>query len=117
MYNFFLAAITLLTGFPNGVGPIWLDDVRCRGNESRLIDCPLDFLTGDCSHFEDIGIVCSAPDNCTQGDIRLQGGHSSHEGRIEICHDNVWGTVCDRLWGTEEARVACLQLGLPSSGE
>ena len=38
---------------------IWLDDVACRGSESRLIDCSYDGNTADCSHSEDVGIVCT----------------------------------------------------------
>ena len=38
---------------------IWLDNVACRGSESRLIDCSHDSHTADCSHSEDVGIVCT----------------------------------------------------------
>jgi hypothetical protein len=48
---------------------------------------------------------------CTQGAIRLQGGTAT-QGRVEICNNNVWGTVCDDFWGTPDAQVACRQLGL-----
>ena len=51
---------------------------------------------------------------CTQGAIRLQGGTST-SGRVEICKNNEWGTVCDDSWGDVDARVACRQLGLPST--
>ena len=110
-----VAAVALFSGFPNGVGSIWLDDVQCVGDESRLIDCPARTLgsTIFCSHIEDAGVVCTAT-NCTQGAIRLQGGTSTR-GRVEICNSNVWGTVCDDFWSSTDARVACLQLGLPSS--
>ena len=37
---------------------ILLDDVACRGSESRLIDCSYDGNTADCFHSEDVGIVC-----------------------------------------------------------
>ena len=37
---------------------ILLDDVACRGSESQLIDCSYDGNTADCSHSEDVGIVC-----------------------------------------------------------
>ena len=52
---------------------------------------------------------------CTQGAIRLQGGTATR-GRVEICNRNVWGTVCDDLWGAVDARVACRQLGFSITG-
>lgn len=54
---------------------------------------------------------------CTEGSLRLSDGRTPSEGRVEICIDNEWGTICDDSWGTPDATVVCLQLGLPSSGE
>ena len=49
---------------------------------------------------------------CNHGDIRLVGtGTSSTRGRVEVCVNNQWGTVCDNHWGTVDAQVACRQLG------
>ena len=56
-------------------------------------------------------------DYCTaQGQIRLVDGSVSYEGRVEICLNGVWGTVCDQQWGSTEAEVACSQLGFQSQG-
>ena len=46
-------------GFTGGAGHIWLDNVQCSGNETRLIDCLADSLgRHTCTHQEDAGVIC-----------------------------------------------------------
>ena len=40
--------------------------------------------------------------------IRLTGGSNPNEGRVEVFHDGVWGTVCMNGWDLEDAEVSCL---------
>ena len=53
---------------------------------------------------------------CTEGEVRLVGGTSNAEGRVEICLRNEWGTVCDQMWDVIDASVVCRQLGLSFTG-
>ena len=55
--------------------------------------------------------------DCTHGEIRLRNGLTSREGRVEICVDGTWGTVCHSGWSYNDARVVCKQLGYPTLGK
>ena len=58
--------------------------------------------------------------DCKNGDVRLVGGSTQYEGRVEVCINQVWGTVCSSryyswrsyyYWGTQDSNVICRQLG------
>ncbi|XP_075952817.1 scavenger receptor cysteine-rich domain-containing protein DMBT1-like [Anarhichas minor] len=93
--------------FGQGSGPIWLDGLQCSGTESSLTDCTHRGLgTHNCSHSKDAGVICG--DMTT---VRLVNSDSSCSGRVEIFHNDNWGTVCDDIWDLNAAQVVCQQLG------
>ena len=54
---------------------------------------------------------------CTDGAIRLADGPTSYQGRVEVCLNQEWGSVCDSNWTTADANVACRQLGFSKYSE
>ena len=47
---------------------------------------------------------------CNTGDARLTDGSNEYEGRVEICLNGVWGSVCDLGWNDINAFAVCRQL-------
>ncbi|XP_041829787.1 neurotrypsin-like isoform X2 [Melanotaenia boesemani] len=101
--------------FGQGSGPILLDAVKCTGNELFLDQCPHgEWEQHNCDHMEDAGVSCSP---YTDGVVRLVGGDSPWEGRVEVFHNGDWGTVCDDHWTQQHADVVCRQLGYRGHAE
>ena len=57
-------------------------------------------------------VVCS-----TDWEMRLVNGGSSLEGRLEVCLNGVWGTICDQSWDDTDAGVVCSQMGYSARGK
>ena len=85
---------------------------------NNAIECSIIFylvllISNECFFYY---ILIKGQELCTQGSIRLQG-ISITSGLVEVCHINIWGTVCSKpRWELAEAQVACRQLGLPTAG-
>ena len=117
--SFYIGASILLNGWSEGVGIIWLDGVQCTGFENSLLSCAASSSeVNSCTHSQDAGVRCpSLRQECTDGSVRLRGRATILEGRVELCLNNTWGTICNSQWSNYDARVVCRQLGFSSAGK
>lgn len=120
----------------------WMDNLYCDGTEEELAQCRFDgWSRTDCKSGEAAGVICMNDKGEITAEsslnfvqlpkmkikdlhqrgmaIRLTGGRSPNEGRIEINlgYPEGWGVVCGDGWSLLEAGVICRQLGLGYAAE
>lgn len=98
--------------FGAGTGSILMNQVGCYSSGTALTACP-HTRSFTCNHRDDASVRCG----CTNGDVSLFGGGGAHEGRVHVCLNRVWGTICDSGWSSNDARVVCRQLAYSTTGE
>ncbi|XP_052090218.1 scavenger receptor cysteine-rich domain superfamily protein-like [Mytilus californianus] len=84
--------------FGEGTGQVFLDHLRCRGNEQHLDSCP----------------SSGKPGKFTTEGIRHVGGAGPFEGRVELNINGQWGTICDTDFDLADAEVLCPMAGYSS---
>ena len=115
-----------MTGSYFGRGDALVDIyyIRCYGYENSISDCPSfsSYIISRSSTSLDwratrpvAGVVCDGytalVTECEEGEVRLMGGEREGEGRVEVCEEGFWSTVCGDLFDQKAATVICRQLG------
>ena len=120
--------------------PVLLDGVHCTGYEDALLECSHSAIGNHlCGQFlqdeaSNVAIQCQGnvhlystvskvlcmliiiADDCVDGQVRLQDGTDNSNGRVEMCQNGIWGSVCSTGWEHIDASVVCRQLGYVTEG-
>ena len=94
-----------------------VDNTRyyCNGAESSLDLCSKSTTSSTCST---AGIYCrnvtANTTGCTHKHIRLVGSQNANEGRLEVCDQGTWSSICNIY--TPTVSTVCRQLGYTKYG-
>ncbi|XP_019850477.1 PREDICTED: scavenger receptor cysteine-rich domain superfamily protein-like [Amphimedon queenslandica] len=105
-------------------GRFGLSSVNSLFQNVSCIDAPTATSLSECDLVDKCQSKCQYPiglrcyesiGECEEGSVRLVNGSTGESGRLEVCTNNIWGSVCGRGFSVTDAYVVCRQMGLGES--
>ncbi|CAI8023564.1 Scavenger receptor cysteine-rich domain superfamily protein, partial [Geodia barretti] len=90
--------------------PQYFHSVKCSNQTLSLVECGFTRNTLSTDNHSQVTVKCKRP-RCKDGDLKLVGGATESEGRLEVCFGKRWGTIDGHGWTHTDTQVACRQLG------
>lgn len=101
--------------FPPSIGMMVGGRLEARGNEPDSIQFTLKENIVHPPENESLGAIIETETEVVLLEpkipIRLLGGNSETEGRLQLKINGQWGTVCNYGWTVQDAALVCQQLG------
>ena len=102
-------------------GNFTLYNVNCNDQLRGFVqDCTYNVIleyntapASGCTLSNELVVGCYEQSTCVDGDLRLRDGNSTYQGRVELCHQGLWGAISTSYWNYQAALVICRQLGYP----
>lgn len=113
-----------------------INTLSCSGLENQLLDCIFSVTASSCRrnpgvhcygkqiysghpemiHYSIRFSLLAVNSGCGEGDVRLAGGETMMQGRVEVCHNQTWWAVSGSYtWDLRDATVVCRHLHYPSN--
>ena len=137
LHYLYIGAVAASGRYTEGLLTFGITDIHCNGSEQNISSCDQNQIAlHNCQTHDDAGAICQGTSSmyiakinfkycvctitvdistekssCNDGDVRLVGRNTDYEGRVEVCINNAWGTVCHNSFDYRDANVVCGQLG------
>ena len=98
--------------FGRGEGPIWMDNLLCRGNEPSLDNCAFNgWGVHSCTHAEDAGLICAPGKNKL---VHFRALCQTLRFKLPMMHLNIWTSYLPIATMRQCKSVNCVLLCLPA---
>ncbi|XP_064397415.1 scavenger receptor cysteine-rich domain superfamily protein-like isoform X2 [Halichondria panicea] len=89
--------------------------VDCDESDANIDECYYEARNG-CNMVDKHATVQCSSANCADRDIRLVGGATDNEGRVEMCTDRRWMAICSNASTEQDAGQMCQEFRFASIG-